>query len=66
MIRYALTRREPLRVQWEAFLSAVRTGEGGAADGWDGLAALSSALAIRRAGTDHEAVAPAYRESAVA
>jgi UDP-N-acetylglucosamine 3-dehydrogenase len=61
MVRYALERREPLRVQWEAFLAAVRDGRDAPVDGWDGLAALSTALAIRRAGERHEVVVPGYR-----
>lgn len=62
MVRYALERREPLRVQWEAFLAAVRDGRGAPVDARDGLAALSTALAIRRAGERHEVVVPGYRE----
>lgn len=61
MVRYALDRREPLRVEWEAFLHAVRTGEPPPVDGRDGLAALSTARAIRRSGELHEAVRPSYR-----
>jgi UDP-N-acetylglucosamine 3-dehydrogenase len=66
MIRFALTRREPLTVQWEAFLDAVRTGTKGTAQGRDGLAALSSAIAIQRAGSGHEVVAPHHKEAPVA
>jgi UDP-N-acetylglucosamine 3-dehydrogenase len=62
MVRYALERREPLRVEWEAFLGAVRDGSGAPVDARDGLAALSTALAIRRAGERHEVVVPGYRE----
>ena len=61
MTRYALTRREPLRVQWESFLAAVRDGGAAPVDGRDGLAALSTALAILRSGERHEAVVPDYR-----
>lgn len=61
MVRYALDRREPLRVQWEAFLDSIRSGEAPPVDGSDGLAALSTALAVRRAGERHETVAPGYR-----
>lgn len=61
MIRYALNRREPLHVQWEAFLAAVRSGGPAPVDGRDGLAALSTALAIRRSGDLHEPVVPSYR-----
>jgi predicted dehydrogenase len=62
MIRYALTRREPLRVQWEAFLEAVRSGGAAPVSGTDGLAALSTARAIQQAGEKHETVTPAYRD----
>jgi UDP-N-acetylglucosamine 3-dehydrogenase len=62
MTRYALDRREPLRVQWEAFLACVREeAEAPAATGWDAVAALSTARAIQRSGRDHEPQAPDYR-----
>jgi UDP-N-acetylglucosamine 3-dehydrogenase len=61
MIKYALERREPLRVQWEGFLAAVREGRPAPVDGRDGLAALSTALAIRAAGERHEVIVPGYR-----
>jgi UDP-N-acetylglucosamine 3-dehydrogenase len=61
MTRYALDRREPLRAQWEAFLTAVRTGGPAPVDGLDGLAALSTAQAIRRSGETHEPIVPSYR-----
>jgi UDP-N-acetylglucosamine 3-dehydrogenase len=64
MIRFALERREPLRVEWEAFLSAVREGREPPVSGRDGLAALSTARAIQQAGQLHETVAPSYREAA--
>jgi predicted dehydrogenase len=64
MIRYALERREPLRVEWEAFLGAVRRGEPAPVNGWDGLAALSTARAIRRSAARHETVVPSYRMTA--
>lgn len=60
MIRYALERREPLRVQWESFLAALRTGDPPLATGWDGYAALSTARAIQRSGSEHAPVAPEY------
>lgn len=63
MVRYALQRREPLVVQWEAFLDAVREGADPPVSGRDGLAALSVARAIQRSGAEHEAVVPAYREA---
>lgn len=61
MVRYALNRREPLRVEWETFLAAIRTGERPPVDGRDGLAALSTAHAIRSSGASHETVVPSYR-----
>ncbi len=62
MIRFALDRREPLRVQWEQFLAALRAGEPAPISGHDGLAALSTAHAISVAAERHETVVPAYRE----
>ena len=64
MVRYALARREPLRVEWEAFLSAVRAGGPAPVTGRDGLAALSTARAIQEAGRTHEVVVPSYRSLA--
>jgi UDP-N-acetylglucosamine 3-dehydrogenase len=61
MVRYALERREPLRVQWEAFLAALENGGEAMATGWDGYAAMSTARAIQRAGREHRVVTPAYR-----
>lgn len=66
MIRYALQRREPLRVQWEAFLTALSTGGAPLVDGRDGYAAMSTARAIQQAGSSHETVTPGYRLSGVA
>lgn len=65
MVRYALNRREPLRVQWDAFTDAIRGGDP-TVGGEDGLAALSTARAILRAGAEHQVVVPAYREAFVA
>ena len=64
MVRFALERREPLRVEWEAFLAAVRDGGTPPVNGADGLAALSTALAIQQAGRTHETVTPGYRATA--
>ena len=61
MTRYALERREPLRVEWEAFLAAVRTGQEPPVAGHDGLAAMSTARAIQRSGRDHTTTVPEYR-----
>jgi UDP-N-acetylglucosamine 3-dehydrogenase len=62
MVRYALERREPLRVEWEAFLGALRDPASATVTGWDGIAALSTARAIKESGESHEAVVPRYRE----
>jgi UDP-N-acetylglucosamine 3-dehydrogenase len=62
MIRFALERREPLRVEWEQFLAAARAGGEPPVSVRDGVAALSTATAIQLAGERHETVAPAYRE----
>jgi UDP-N-acetylglucosamine 3-dehydrogenase len=64
MVRYALERREPLRVEWEAFLAALEGERPPAVTGWDGLAALSTARAIQASGSSHRPEVPAYRELA--
>ena len=61
MTRYAITGREPLRVQWESFITRLTTGSGPIASGWDGLAALSTASAIQASGNEHEPKVPGYR-----
>ena len=61
MVRYALRRREPIVVQWEAFLAALNGDGTPMATGEDGLAALSTARAIQRAGEAHEVTVPGYR-----
>ncbi len=58
MIRYAIERWEPLRVQWEAFFAALRAGGPPFAGGEDGYAALAVAEAIRVSGLRHELIAP--------
>jgi UDP-N-acetylglucosamine 3-dehydrogenase len=63
MIRYAIARREPLLVQWEAFLAALREGGAPPVPGREGLAALSIATAIRKAGREHEPVVPTYMQA---
>jgi UDP-N-acetylglucosamine 3-dehydrogenase len=59
--RYALERREPLRVEWESVLAALRDGAPPVVSGWDGLAALSTARAIQRSGATGETQVPGYR-----
>lgn len=63
VVRYALERREPLQVQWDAFLQALRTGGEMPVSGWDGFAALSAACAIQRSGVSHRPVVPKYRRA---
>jgi predicted dehydrogenase len=62
MVRFALERREPLRVEWEAFLGAMSDPARAAVTGRDGIAALSAARAIKESGESHTAVVPRYRE----
>lgn len=62
MVRYALQRREPVRVEWETFLAALRGDGEPRAQGHDGLAALSVARAIQRSGVEGAPVRPAYRD----
>lgn len=63
MTRYALDRREPLRVQWERFLAAMADNTAPPVTAADGVAALSVARAIQRAGGEHRAIVPSYREA---
>ncbi|MCX6386226.1 MAG: Gfo/Idh/MocA family oxidoreductase [Solirubrobacterales bacterium] len=63
MIGFELDRREPLVVQWEQFLGALREGRQPQISGRDGLAALSTALAIRASSASKSAVVPGYREA---
>lgn len=58
MTRFAIARREPLVVEWERFLLAVREEGAPAASGHDGLAALAGARAIQRSGSEHLPVSP--------
>lgn len=61
MTRYALERREPIRVEWEGFLAALDGGPAPRATGRDGFAAMSTARAIQRSGAEHLPVVPGYR-----
>lgn len=65
MVRFALQRREPLRVEWEQFVEAVLEGRSPPVSAEDGIAALSTAAAIQRAGAEHEVVVPAYRDASL-
>lgn len=66
MIRFALERREPLRLEWESFAGAVRSGTQAMVGLDDGIAALSTAEAIEYSGVRHEVVVPGYRRVGVA
>jgi predicted dehydrogenase len=66
MIRFALQHREPLRLEWEQFLAAIRNGGPPPVSLHDGLAAISIAEAIQLAGSQHAVAAPTYREASVA
>jgi UDP-N-acetylglucosamine 3-dehydrogenase len=66
MIRYAFERREPLRVEWESFLTAVCAGSAAPVTALDGAAALATARAICHAGQAHEVVVPSYPPAVVA
>ncbi|MGH2874005.1 MAG: Gfo/Idh/MocA family protein, partial [Solirubrobacteraceae bacterium] len=59
MIRYAIERWEPLRLEWEAFFAATRTGAAVPATARDAYEALAVAHAIHESGRDHAAVSPA-------
>jgi predicted dehydrogenase len=54
MVRYCIEKREPLRVEHEAFISAVRGEAPIAVSGEDGLLALQLALAIVASGFEHK------------
>lgn len=64
MTRFAIDRREPLRVEWESFLAAVRGEAPPAVTGWDGLAAMSAARAVQRSGQSHAPEVPLHRGAA--
>jgi UDP-N-acetylglucosamine 3-dehydrogenase len=61
MVRYAIDRREPLRVQWEGFFAAASSGGRPLATREDGSAALSVAEAIELSGDRQEPVFPRKR-----
>jgi len=56
MMRYAITKKEPLRAEIEAFAAAVRGERSVAVSGQDGYAALVLALALVRSGVEHNAI----------
>jgi UDP-N-acetylglucosamine 3-dehydrogenase len=56
MIRHVVAKREPLRLEQEAFLAAVRGETAVPVTGLDGLRALELAQAIVTSGLDHQVV----------
>jgi predicted dehydrogenase len=56
MIRHVITKKEPLRAEQEAFLSAVRGEAPVAVTGTDGLKALELAQAVVTSGLEHRAI----------
>jgi len=58
MIRYAVKKREPLQVELEAFLAAVRGEAPAAVSGLDGLRALQLAQALLQSAREHRAIVP--------
>ena len=58
MIRFALDRREPLRVQWEQFLAALRAGAPAPVSGRDG-----AGRAVHRARDQRRRRAPRDRRA---
>jgi predicted dehydrogenase len=56
MIRHALNKREPVRVELEAFVAAVRGEAPVRVTGYDGLRALELARAIVASGREHRTV----------
>lgn len=64
MLRYALARREPLAVQWEAFLAALRDEPSPLATGEDAIASLLVMRAVVEAGQSQEVVNLSWSPSA--
>jgi UDP-N-acetylglucosamine 3-dehydrogenase len=56
MVRYALQRNEPLKVELQEFLRAVRGDVPAQVTGEDGLAALRLALALVESGITHQVI----------
>jgi UDP-N-acetylglucosamine 3-dehydrogenase len=68
MTRFALQKREPLRVEQEAFLAAVGGDKGAVVTAQDGLAALKLALALIKSGQQGRSIQlrPSKRSAASA
>ena len=64
MIRFALERREPLRLQWEAFIDSVRRGGPAPVDGRDARWPRSRPPGPCSAGAEHRVAVPGYRQAA--
>ena len=56
MVRFAIQRQEPLKLELEAFLDALESGDDVPVSGEDGLAALKLALALVESGQKHQIV----------
>jgi UDP-N-acetylglucosamine 3-dehydrogenase len=56
MVRLRLHRREPLRVELEAFVAAAKGEPGSVVSGSDGLIALKLAQALVRSGQEHQVI----------
>jgi predicted dehydrogenase len=56
MVRFAVQRQEPLKLELEAFLDALESGDDVPVSGEDGLAALKLALALVESGQKHQIV----------
>ncbi|MFB3903774.1 MAG: Gfo/Idh/MocA family protein [Acidobacteriota bacterium] len=65
MIRYAVEKREPLRIEQEAFLNAIRNGTTVPVTGWDALAALRLAHATVISGLEHHDIALGIGDSQI-
>jgi UDP-N-acetylglucosamine 3-dehydrogenase len=57
MVRLRLRRREPLRAELEAFVTAAKGEPGSIVSGSDGLIALKLAQALVRSGQEHQVIA---------
>lgn len=60
MIRQLVARKEPLRAEQEAFLSAIANNTPVAVSGEDGLRALELAIAVVQSGTEHRIIDTSY------
>lgn len=56
MVRYAVQRQEPLKLELKAFLNALENGEDVPVSGEDGLAALKLALALVESGQKNQII----------